>query len=73
MNESTLNEGLEDFEFVVNYFELPIFQYVKFIKNPRTLFKEIWIEHPSDMLPDDMETHLKEEIEYMLPKLKSKK
>ena len=73
MNESTLNEGLEDFEFVVNYFELPICQYVKFIKNPRTLFKELWMEHPNDMMPDDMETHLKDEIEYMSPKLKSRK
>jgi len=73
MIKSTLNEGLEDFEFVVNYFELPIFQDVKFIKNPRTLFKELWIDHSDDMMPADMETHLKDEIEYMLPKLKSPK
>jgi hypothetical protein len=73
MNKSTLNEGLEDFEFVVNYFELPILQYLKYIKHPLTLYKELGVDRSGIELPDDMETHLKDEIAYVLPKLKSPK
>jgi hypothetical protein len=69
MIKSTLNEGMEDFEFVVKYFELPIFKYIKNIKHPLTLLKEMWKENQSSRMPDDMETHIRDEIEYLSPKL----